>query len=204
MDLSTDSNRRAIQAAFPVAVLSGPEPVVSVLLRTGLENDLHPLRWMDSARMGDCEEQLCCGENSADERKEIGDKYEKDRSGSLSSGTRGYDIRLQLLLEYNPNLEARNENDKTPLFRAVDCDHYETITLLRREGANVNAIAKNGWTGLFRSKGEQVLHPAIQSSIMTATLLHYGADMEAKDAYGQTALYPTIQKDKRTPWRPSR
>lgn len=68
----------------------------------------------------------------------------------------------------------------------------------------MNAVAKNGWTELFPGKGEQVLHQAFQGSIMTATLLHYGADLKAKDAYGQTALYPTIQKDKRTPWRPSR
>lgn len=61
MDLCIDSNRRAIQTAFPVAVLSGPEPVVSVLLRTGLEDDLHPLQWMDSATMGDCERTTMMG-----------------------------------------------------------------------------------------------------------------------------------------------
>lgn len=76
-------------------------------------------------------------------------------AGLSLAAAKGHDIILQLLLEYNPNLEARNENDKTPLFRAVDCDHYEIVTLLRRERANVNAVAKNGWTELSRARESQ-------------------------------------------------
>ena len=64
--------------------------------------------------------------------------------------------------------------------------------LLQKKGANVNAVAKNGGTAIYMGKGEPVLHRAIRSAAMTATLLSYGADIEAKDAYGQTALYYAV------------
>lgn len=48
---------------------------------------------------------------------------------SLAAGH--YSI-LQLLLKYNPNLEAKNENDEKPLFRAVDYYHHDLALLLQR------------------------------------------------------------------------
>ena len=108
------------------------------------------------------------------------------------AAAKGHCAILQLFLEYKPDLEAKNENDETPLFLAVSNNHYDMAVLLLKQGANVNAVAQNGGTAIYMGKGEPILHRAIRSAAMTATLLSYGADIDAKDAYGQTALYCAV------------
>lgn len=203
LDLRVDSDRRAIEIAFPVAVLSGHEPVVNALLRTGLEliSTLHngwtALQWAIAKNHLDVVKTLLTREDRSSETS-----MKRIEEGLSLAATKGHDTILQLLLEYNPNIEARNDRDETPLFQAVDHDHHEIVRLLQSKGADVNAVVRNGWTEIHPGKGEPVLHQAVRNPAMTAMLLHYGAEIEAKDACGQTALYraiaegelPTIEK----------
>ena len=193
LDLRVDSDRRAIEIAFPVAVLSGHEPVVSVLLRTGLEliSNLHSgwtaLQWAIAKNHHDVVKNLLTTEDRSSETS-----MKRIEEGLSLAAAKGHDAILQLLLEYNPNIETRNDRDETPLFRAVDNDHHDIVRLLQSKGADVNAVVRNGWTEIYPGKGQPVLHQAVQNPAMSAILLHCGADIEAKDACGQTALYRAI------------
>lgn len=197
IDLSIASNRRAIETAFPVAVLSGHERVVSALLGTGLEmistlyNGWTALQWAIAKNHYDVVKTLLTREKKSET------SMKRVEEGLSLAAAKGHGTILLLLFEYSPNLEARNEKDETPLFQAVGLDHHDIVLLLLREGANVNAVVKNGWTEIVPGKGEPVLHRASQSLAMTTMLLQHGANIEAKDAYGQTALYRAIAEGKK-------
>ena len=192
MDMAIDIDRRAVQTAFSVAVLSGHEQVVSVLLDTGLEmistlyNGWTALQWAISEDHYDVAKLLLTREETSET------KMKRIEEGLFLAAAMGRSTILPLLLECKPNLEVRNESDETPIFRAVEYNQLEDVHFLQSQGANVNAVAKNGWTEIFPGKGEPVLHKAIKSCAMTCMLLDHGADMEAKDAYGRTALYCAV------------
>ena len=192
LDLSIDNHRLAIERVFPVAVLSGDQEIVTVLLKTGLEmmSSLYvgwtALQWATATDHYDVVKTLLTREkNSETSMKRI-------EEALFLAVAKGHCAILQLFLEYRPDLEAKNENDETPLFLAVNKNHYDMAVLLLKQGANVNAVAQNGGNAIYMGKGEPVLHRAIRSAAMTATLLSYGADIDAKDAYGQTALYCAV------------
>ena len=191
-DPSIDSHLLAIERVFPVAVLSGGQEVVTVLLKTGLEmmSSLYigwtALQWATAKDHYDVVRTLLTREkNSETSMKRI-------EEALFLAVAKGHCAILQLFLEYKPDLEAKNENDETPLFLAVNNNHCDMAVLLLKQGANVNAVAQNGGTAIYMGKGEPVLHRAIRNAAMTATLLSYGADIDAKDAYGQTALYCAV------------
>ena len=185
LDLCVDSDRRAIETAFPVGVLSGHEPVVTILLSTGLElistfhNGWTALQWAIAANHHDVVKSLLTREERSSETS-----MKRIEEGVSLAAAKGHDTILQLLLEYNPNIEARNDWDETPLFRAVDHGHHEIVRLLLSKGADVNVVVRNGWTEIYPGKGKPVLHQAVQSPALTTMLLQYGAEIEAKDACG--------------------
>ena len=192
LDPSINSHRLAIERVFPVAVLSGDREVVHVLLETGLEmmSSLYigwtVLQWATARDHYDVVRTLLTREKNSKT------SMERIEEALFLAAAKGHCAILPLFLDYKPDLEAKNENDETPLVLAVNNNHYDTVVLLLKQGANVNAVAQNGGTATYMGKGEPVLHREIGSAAMTATLLSYGAAIDAKDAYGQTALYCAV------------
>ena len=192
LDPSINSHRLAIERVFPVAVLSGDQEIVNILLETRLEmmSSLYigwtALQWATSKDHYDVVRTLLAREKTSET------SMKRIEEALLLAAAKGHCAILQLFLEYKPDLDAKNENDETPLVLAVNNNHYDMAVLLLKQGANVNAVAQNGGTAIYMGKGEPILHRAIRSAAMTATLLSYGADIDAKDAYGQTALYCAV------------
>ncbi|MFQ6039423.1 MAG: sigma-70 family RNA polymerase sigma factor [Candidatus Poribacteria bacterium] len=85
-------------------------------------------------------------------------------------------------------VNARNENDQTPLHRAAYRGHKAIAELLIEKGADVNARDKNGQTPL---------HQLAYISTMTdiaGLLIDAGADINAKDNDGNTPLFLSLSQ----------
>ena len=91
---------------------------------------------------------------------------------------------VQKLIEYDAEIDARDEFGWTPLYLASNGDYFKdgsVVRLLLERGADVNALAKDGSTPLHRASAFGVLE-------VVRLLLEHGADVEAVDSDGETAL----------------
>ncbi|AZL15168.1 ankyrin repeat domain-containing protein [Rickettsiales endosymbiont of Stachyamoeba lipophora] len=98
---------------------------------------------------------------------------------------------VKLLLDKGANIEAKDHFDCTPLHKAVErgIRALDVIKLLLNSGASVNAKDK------YRLNTP--LHKAIKSNSFSITnlLIDHGADTEAKNSRGQTALDVAVDKN---------
>jgi ankyrin repeat protein len=91
---------------------------------------------------------------------------------------------VQRLIEYDADIDARDEDGWTPLYWASIGDHFKDSSLLRLllgHGADVNARANDGSTPLHRASGNGALE-------IMRLLLEHGADVGAVNADCKTAL----------------
>ncbi len=121
---------------------------------------------------------------------------------------------MRLLLEHGAHLELPNENGTTPLMAAagygsVECDirgygpgvpHYltddvqersiEALSVLIAAGANVNAVTAGSGRGRGRGPGQTALFGAAfwGWNDVVSYLVDNGADIDARDAEGRTAV----------------
>ncbi len=123
--------------------------------------------------------------------------------------------KIKVLLEKNPGLlEARSENEKTPLHFAAQGGHKEIVELLVEKGADVNAknialetplhyaaamgfkeivtflISKGAVLSSGTTNGSTPLHYASNfgNSEIIPVLVDEGADVNCRDRYGNTPL----------------
>lgn len=88
---------------------------------------------------------------------------------------------VELLLKYNPLLDAEGSNGETPLFHAVKYGEFEIVWILVDRGANVN----------HRNIEEStLLHLACINYYqkIIKCLVHSGADLNARDSFGNVPL----------------
>jgi len=78
-----------------------------------------------------------------------------------------------------PNIDARDEMNKTPLQRAIERAHPQLASLFIREGADLSVTDEQGYTPLHHVAGTG-------STFLVDQLLIYGADPDAKAADGKT------------------
>jgi ankyrin repeat protein len=96
---------------------------------------------------------------------------------------RGKRIKIvKLLLQYEPDVEIKNEEGLTALAQAARSNNTEILKLLLEHGADHEARDKKNRTPLMHAvkKG---------ASKAVCMLLDAGADIEGKDAGGRTALF---------------
>jgi Ankyrin repeats (3 copies)/Ankyrin repeats (many copies)/Ankyrin repeat len=101
---------------------------------------------------------------------------------------------VQKLIEYDADIEARDNDGWTPLYWASEGRHFKdgsVLRLLLERGADVNARADDGSTSLH----EASKHGALG---VVRLLLEHGADVEAVDVDGETALHVVGTKRYRT------
>lgn len=99
---------------------------------------------------------------------------------------------VRLILQYQPNLEARNGDGKTAMFaagdyRSSDKDgaRVECVRLLAGAGANVNARDNDGNTPL---------HETFLTDV-EEELLKLGANVNARNNDGETPIFTTVDND---------
>jgi len=96
--------------------------------------------------------------------------------------------RVEALLAETPEqVNAKDENDETPLHLAVRRGYNEVIGLLLAQGADVNAKNEAGVTPL---------HTAVQEGYkeVVRLLVAKGADVNAKTNKGDTPLYEAVRQ----------
>jgi ankyrin repeat protein len=86
---------------------------------------------------------------------------------------------IQWLLENGGNMEATDESGNTLLLRAASAGYVETVQWLIKNGANPKAVNKDH---------ETVLHRGSYNMEVFQCLMDTGADIEAKDKEGRTAV----------------
>ena len=87
---------------------------------------------------------------------------------------------VQLLLDAEANVNTRDKNGATPLYRAVLWGDTKILNLLLTYGADINTKDLEGDTPLHVA--------AIHGASETKWLLEHGADVNAKNNAGNTAL----------------
>ena len=94
----------------------------------------------------------------------------------------GLDDTVRTLIQQGANIEARDNDEWTPLFAAAHGGHDQVVRTLIQQGANIEARDNDGWTPLFTAA--QYGHDQV-----VRTLIEHGANVEAHDDGGWTPLF---------------
>jgi ankyrin repeat protein len=95
----------------------------------------------------------------------------------------------KMLLALGANVNARDNRGRTPLMHGAA--HLESTRLLLKHGAEVNAVADDKDTALLAAAQTQVFPGPGENAGVVKLLLENGADLNARNAYGRTALMNT-------------
>ncbi len=90
--------------------------------------------------------------------------------------------KVQDLIERGADVNAKSDNEWTPLHWASSWVHIEIVELLLKAGADVNAKRNDGWTPLHWASANDSIE-------LAKLLIEKGADLEAKDVEGRTPLH---------------
>jgi ankyrin repeat protein len=94
-------------------------------------------------------------------------------------------MRVRELLHRGADVDARDEDGRTPLFSAVLGGSVGLVGLLLEAGANVNAYDKEGWTALHFAAQEYEVEIA-------RILVARGANPNAQDDDGASVLWRAV------------
>lgn len=94
-------------------------------------------------------------------------------------------LRVRELLEAGANVNARDEEGRTPLFSAVLGASVGLVGLLLEKGADVNAKDDEGWTALHFAAQEYL-------PVIVSVLAGRGGDVNAQDREGRSVLWRAV------------
>jgi ankyrin repeat domain-containing protein 50 len=110
----------------------------------------------------------------------------------IGAAIRGHTPIAGILLEHGADIDASHGYDgKTALHRAAQGGHLDTVRLLLRKGANIEARDDEGNTPLRLTAAapDPQMTSADGTGGILECLLKQGADMEALDLFGETPLH---------------
>jgi hypothetical protein len=108
----------------------------------------------------------------------------------FDAAARGQKSDVESLLAQGVDVNARDEQSRTPLFIAIINGHGDVAEVLLAHGADVNVNDKYGDMPLINA----VVH---HNRDMTEILLAHGADANVKDKYGDMPLINAVRSDYR-------
>ena len=94
-------------------------------------------------------------------------------------------VRVRELLHRGADVNARDENQRTPLISAVLGGSVGLVGLLLESGADVNARDSEGWTALHFAAQEH-------ETEIARILIARGADVNAQDDDGASVLWRAV------------
>lgn len=94
---------------------------------------------------------------------------------------------VKFLYSRGADLNTINECAGTPLSEAASLGYIDMVKFLLENGANINQI----------TEGDPIIHEAVRSgnAEIVDLLVRYGADINATDSLGQTALHESSSED---------
>ena len=98
-------------------------------------------------------------------------------------------IRVRTLLGLGAHPDARDEDERTPIFSAVLGNSVGLLGLLLEAGADPNAQDKDGWSALHFVAQEHLTE-------MAHILLGRGADPNLRDNDGNTPLWRAVHSSR--------
>jgi ankyrin repeat protein len=98
-------------------------------------------------------------------------------------------IRVRTLLGLGAHPDARDEEERTPIFSAVLGNSVGLLGLLLEAGADPNAQDRDGWSALHHVAQDHLTE-------MAHILLGRGADPNLRDNEGNTPLWRAVQSSR--------
>lgn len=99
---------------------------------------------------------------------------------------------VRLLLDHGAKIDVLGFDGQTPLMIALESQQFSTVQLLLERGADVTAHEqKFGQTALIYSVEQEASHPE-----WVHTLMNYGAEIDAQDHEGWSALMYAVYEDR--------
>ena len=97
----------------------------------------------------------------------------------------------------NPEFDvnAIDENGRTPLMNAAQDGHLTLVKELLRRNADINAQDNNGNTPLMLILSSGDINEKVNETVVQTFLQHPGLDLEIKNDQGQTALKYLLKED---------
>ena len=95
---------------------------------------------------------------------------------------------VEMLVEAEADIDAREEDDRTALMLAAERSRTEIAKVLLHFGANVNEQDKDGKTALMYAVKQQNSWQGSSDPELIDVLLEAGADVNEKSEDGMTAL----------------
>lgn len=95
---------------------------------------------------------------------------------------------VDMLIKAGADVNARNNDGKTPLMLAAECNTSDVVDMLIKAGADVNAQDNERKTPLMKAVEWN------QDSAVTEILIKSWADVNARDIYGKTVLMNAAEK----------
>ena len=97
---------------------------------------------------------------------------------------------IEFLMGYNPNINVQDDLERTPFHNAVCCRHNCWVNTLLAAGASVDTRDTWRYTPLLSASGSNS-----NNSQIVGSLLKYGANVEAENAYGR-AIHHAVERGK--------
>ncbi|XP_038076907.1 ankyrin repeat domain-containing protein 49-like [Patiria miniata] len=123
-------------------------------------------------------------DESEEEQEKIDEDVENDTDKRIlwAAENNEIDIVKELLAQQATLVNAKDEDDYTPLHRAAYNGHASMVELLLQHNANVNAKTEDGWCPLHCAS-------RWNNASVLSILLQNGSDINAQTNGGQTALH---------------
>ncbi|MDX1917018.1 MAG: ankyrin repeat domain-containing protein [Rickettsiaceae bacterium] len=195
--------------AFMYAVSRNNTKMIELLLQSGAEvnasNHNGRTALIEAASHGHTEiTALLLGRGA-----EVNDADNEGKTALMEAVSYWHSEITELLLKSGAEVNAADNEGKTALMKAVSEGHTELAKLLLESGADVNAAARNGKTALmeaaaskeraamwnhFKPIGYNKLNEGNTALDMINLLLESGADVNAADSNGKTALMEAVSQ----------